>query len=194
VRWPGYDEPELRDRFVVLYLGNAGMGHRFDTVLEAARRLQEERIAFLFIGGGVRWASLAAAREAGLENLVLRSYVPKEQTPAVLAGAGAALIVLDDAALGVMSPSKLHSNLAAGLPVLYVGPPGSNVDEALSRFACGESLRQGDVEGLVSALQALREPQARAAVAARSRAAFEQAYSDRRVLPQWDAVLDALAR
>ena len=32
-----------------------------------------------------------------------------------------------------MSPSKLHANLAAGLPVLYVGPEGSNVDEAIKR-------------------------------------------------------------
>jgi glycosyltransferase involved in cell wall biosynthesis len=192
--WRGYAESDLHGRFVVLYLGNAGMGHRFDTVLEAARRLLPEGVVFLFIGGGVRWPRLVAARDGGLRNVVLREYVSKEETPAVLAGAGAALIVLDDAALGVMSPSKLHAYLGAGLPVLYVGPRECNVDEALTRFGCGESLRHGDVDGLVAAVRALRDPATRTPIGARARAAFEQAYSDRRVLPLWDDLLDELAQ
>ena len=48
--------------------------------------------------------------------------------------------------LGVMSPSKLHSNLAMGLPILYVGPEGGNVDEAIRRFGCGVSLRPGQTQ------------------------------------------------
>src|SRR5690606_23130368 len=111
----------------------------------------------------------------------------KEDTPAVMAGADLALITLDDRSLGVMSPSKLHANMAAGLPVLYVGPVGSNVDEAIERFGCGASVRNGDVEGLVSAVQRLRVD---AAARARARAAFEEAYSDDAVLPRWDAVID----
>ena len=34
--WPEIDALGLRGRFVVLYLGNTGYGHSFDTVLEAA--------------------------------------------------------------------------------------------------------------------------------------------------------------
>ena len=48
---------------------------------------------------------------------------------------GVALITLDERSIGVMSPSKLHANLAAGLPVVYVGPQGSNVDEAIEVLA-----------------------------------------------------------
>ena len=191
--WPGYDAPELRDRFVVLYLGNAGMGHRFHTVLEAVRELQGDDVTFLFVGGGIRWGDLQAAQREGLDNLVLHEYVPKENTPGVLAGAGAALIALDDLALGVMSPSKLHSYLAMGLPVLYVGPEGSNVDDALVRYECGFSLRHGDVEGLVAAVHAIRDPGLHAQLAERARKAFEDAYCDARALPRFDLLLDALA-
>ncbi|MET0728434.1 MAG: glycosyltransferase family 4 protein [Acidimicrobiales bacterium] len=187
-RWPGYDEIGTGDRTVLLYLGNTGVGHRFDTVLDAAATLAEEAV-FVFIGGGARWEDLrrdVAAR--GLRNVVLHSYVAKEETPAVMAGAHLALITLDGRSLGVMSPSKLHANLAAGLPVVYVGPPGSNVDEAIVRFGCGESLRDGDVDGFVAAVRSLRsDPGARS----RARDAFEKAFNDEATLPQWDAVLDA---
>jgi glycosyltransferase involved in cell wall biosynthesis len=164
------------------------VGHRFDTVLDAAAELGDEAL-FLFIGGGARWDDLATAVAArGLGNVHQHTYVPKDETPAVMAGAHGALITLDERSLGVMSPSKLHANLAAGLPILYVGPAGSNVDEAIGATACGVSLREGDVDGLVAAVRRLRhDPEA----SARSRLAFEERYSDEATLPQLDAILDA---
>lgn len=185
--WEGYDDLAVDGRVVVLYLGNTGVGHRFDTVLEAATELSDEAI-FLFIGGGARWDALRrAATERGLNNVVLHPYVAKDETPAVMAGADGALITLDERSLGVMSPSKLHANLAAGLPVLYVGPTGSNVDEAIAATACGHSLREGDVAGLVAAVRGLRDdPEARV----RSRRAFEDRYSDEAALPRFDTLLD----
>jgi colanic acid biosynthesis glycosyl transferase WcaI len=189
--WPGYAELGSRGRPVVLYLGNAGLGHRFETVIDAAAALRDEA-AFVFVGGGAKIDQLrSGADERGIDNVLIRDYVPKHETPAVLAGAAAALITLDDRALGILSPSKVHSSLAAGLPVLYVGPAGSNVDEAIERHGCGYSTRHGDVTGLVSGVRALlRDPAAAAAMRKRARAAFEDAYSDEQTLPQWDAVLD----
>jgi glycosyltransferase involved in cell wall biosynthesis len=185
--WSGYEGLAVGDRTVVLYLGNTGVGHRFDTVLDAAERLGDEAW-FVFVGGGERWAALQAeVRERHLANVVFRPYVPKDETPAVMAGAHLALITLHDRSLGVMSPSKLHANLAAGLPILYVGPAGSNVDEAITRFDAGRSLREGDVDGLVRAVRELRrDPTA----ATHARAAFEAAYCDEATLPRFDRVLD----
>jgi glycosyltransferase involved in cell wall biosynthesis len=190
------DDAELAGKFVVLYLGNAGWGHRFDTVIDAAVALCEEPVVFCFVGGGSRWDWLAEQkRQRGLDNLLLRDYVAKELTPRVMASAGCALITLRDECLGVMSPSKLHSNLAMRLPVLYVGPEGGNVDEAVRRFGCGISLRHGDVDGLCAFVRRLmndagpRDPLSRAA-----REAFDQAYCDVRTLPQFDAFLLALAK
>ena len=196
--WDGFDRPELEDRFVVAYLGNTGTGHRFDAVVEAAGRLDEGRTAFLFVGGGVRWGELetaaAALGSAHHNPLVLHGYVDRSATPAILAGADAALITLDDRSKGVMSPSKLHSSLAAGLPIVYVGPEGTNVDDAIARHGCGASLRNGDVDGLVAAVEQLRgDPAHRARLAAASRAAFASDYSDAVALPRFDAVIDDVA-
>jgi hypothetical protein len=185
--WSGYADLDLGDRTVVLYLGNTGVGHRFDTVLDAAAELADEA-EFVFVGGGARWAALQDAASArGLTNVVLHGYVPKVDTPAVMAGAHLALITLDDRSLGVMSPSKLHANLAAGLPVLYVGPEGSNVDEAITGHGAGRSLREGDVDGVVQAVRELRDD---TAARARARRAFETAYCDEATLPAFDRVLE----
>jgi colanic acid biosynthesis glycosyl transferase WcaI len=190
--WEGIGRLGLQGKQVVLYFGNAGAGHRFDTILEAARRLPASEHAFVFVGGGSAWPELTAARDSGrLANLSLEGYIPQEVLPSVLACADAALITLRDEMLGVMSPSKMHSALAMGLPIVYIGPPGGNVHEAIERFGCGVSLRHGDVEGLVDFLSRLRsEPAARQEYARRSRRAFEAAYTDLVGLARFDSLLD----
>jgi glycosyltransferase involved in cell wall biosynthesis len=192
--WSEIDALGLRGRFVVLYLGNTGYGHSFDTVLEAAKVLRDEPVSFLFVGGGHRWREIeVAVKHMRLTNVVLRGYVPKEQTLSVMKAANCALITLQDFALGVMSPSKLHANLAMGLPVIYVGPPRSNVDEAIETFDCGISLRHGQVRELVEFIRRLvRSPQSSLEASGRARQAFEAAYCDIRTLPQFDKALDAL--
>jgi glycosyltransferase involved in cell wall biosynthesis len=192
--WSIYQEPELADRFVVLYLGNLGYGHPTETIAEAASRLSGEPVAFLFVGGGVRYPEMAGHIEhRGLRNVHLKGYVPKERTPTVLAGADCVLISLDEGSLGIMSPCKIHGGLAVGVPVLYLGPAGTNVDEAVRRYECGFSLRQGDVDGAVDAIRRLREDPGLADTMSRNaRRAFEEAYSDASTLPQFDALLDAV--
>jgi glycosyltransferase involved in cell wall biosynthesis len=194
--WAAYRDPDLVDRFVVLHLGNLGFGHRTDTIADAAAALEDNGVVFLFVGGGARIPELAdEAQRRGIANVRFRGYVPKEQTPEVLAGAGAALISLDDRSIGIMSPCKMNGSLAMGVPVLYMGPAGTNVDQAITEYGCGFSLRQGDVGGVVDAVRRLRSDEAFAAELARNaRKAFEESYSDWSNLPRFDALLGALAR
>jgi len=181
----------LYGRFVVLYLGNAGEGHSFETVLDAASRLQDTPVVFLFVGGGTAWESLreeVAAR--GLTNVILRAYIDKAETPAALACADVALITLRDSMLGVMSPSKLHASLAMGVPILYLGPAGGNVDEAIRTYGCGISLRHGDTQGMVQFIERVRrEATYRSSLRSKARHAFEDGYSDRVVLPRFDSII-----
>jgi glycosyltransferase involved in cell wall biosynthesis len=188
--WPGWRELVTDDPTVIVYLGNIGVGHRFDTVVDAAQHLGDDAL-FVFVGGGARREALEReVTERGLEgNVRFVDYIPKEDTASLMAGADAALITLDERSLGIMSPSKLHANLAAGLPVLYIGPPGSNVDEAIGRFDCGASLREGDVVGVIDFVRSLRQPGAQS-LRVHARQAFDEAYCDLAVLPQFDAILD----
>lgn len=190
-RWQGLDELQLEGRFVVLYMGNMGFGHGFDTVLDAAETLKDEAVTFLFIGGGKRQAEVAEqAKSRGLEHVITRPYLPWEQVPQAMAAGGCALITLRDDMLGVMSPSKVHANLAAGLPILYVGPEGSNVDKAVSAFDCGLSVRHGQADDIVGFIRALvANPDQHQALRDNARSAFDSAYNDRQTLRQFEALL-----
>jgi glycosyltransferase involved in cell wall biosynthesis len=193
--WDGYRDPELAGRFVVLHLGNLGMGHRTDTIADAAAVLAGEGAVFLVVGGGVRVGALASAAAArGATNVVVRGYVPRERTPAVLAGAGCTLISLDDRSRGIMSPSKMNPSLAMGIPIVYVGPTGTNVDATIERYGCGFSLRQGDVRGVADAIRRIRDDASLAGELSRNaRRAFEERHSDERALLRFDEVLTLVA-
>ena len=183
-------------RLTVLYLGNAGYGHEFETMLRAAELLRDDAVTFRFIGGGAKRDWLAdEQRRRNLPNITFEDYVPKEQTPRVMREAGCALITLEEQMLGVMSPSKLHSNLAMGLPILYVGPAGGNVDEAIERFGCGISLRPGQAHEMARFIRELmRDPQRHEELRRRARRAFDEAYCDSVALVRFDAVFDSLSR
>jgi len=184
----------VTDDFVILYLGNAGFGHRFETIIAAAKRLVDEPVAFLFIGGGEKWAWIEKEKNANnLQNILLFPYIPKELTPSALAMADCTLITMNESALGVISPSKLHAYMAMSLPTLYIGPEGSNVDEAIERFDAGASLRHGDVDGVVHFIDELRtQPERLQVMRSNARRAFDDAFCDTQTLPQFDRILDQL--
>src|SRR6187399_3303588 len=193
-RWPGYAQHDLAGKLVVLYLGNMGEGHEFETALEAAERLRNEPVVFLFIGEGRRKSEIEeATRHRQLTNVLVRGHLPESELKSAMASAHCALITLRTDCLGVMSPSKLHLSLAMSLPIIFVGPRGGNVDEAIERFECGVSLRTGDVEGMVAFIRSGLENRGLfEQLRARARLAFETAYCDTQTLPQFDAVFTAL--
>ncbi len=187
----GIDEGD----FVLLYMGNMGYGHQFDTVLDAAEQLRDEPVKFLFVGGGSRYEAVEAdAKQRNLANVIMHPYVLAEDVASVKAAADCALITLRDCILGVMSPSKLHSNLAMHLPVVYIGPEGSNVDDAIRDHHCGVSLRHGDVDSLVDVIRqmAAGDNEDMRMWSTNARRAFENAYCSTATLPQFDAIINGL--
>jgi len=175
----------------VLHVGNTGYGHAFETVAEAAGLLRQDPVSFVFVGGGVRWSWLEKAKqEYALSNWHLLPYLTENRLKVALTEVGCALVTLRDSFLGVISPSKLHAALAAGLPILYIGQKGSNVDEAIGRFGCGVSLRHGDAQGAAGFLRRLATDASFAAdLARRARTAFENAYTDELNLTSFDHLI-----
>lgn len=189
--WGGVEAHNLTGRFVVLYLGNTGYGHEFDTALDAAAMLADEAVTFLFVGGGSRWEEIErGVEQRGLRNVAMHGYVPKDMTRLVMQYADCALITLRDRILGVMSPSKLHSNLAMGLPIVYIGPETSNVDEAIKTHDCGISVRHGNAAGVATYIRSLMNDEAKKAAAKeKAGAAFDAAYCDTVTLAKFDEVI-----
>lgn len=176
------------NKAIGLYLGNAGVGHEFETLIAVIEQCKNQPIQFIFIGGGSRWQQLTDAKQQrALVNLTLLGYMPKSDMPAVMAEADFAIITLREQAVGLISPSKLHGYLAMGLPILYIGPTGSNVDDAIEKYGVGYSLRNGNVEGGIDAIRMfVTDP---ANMKSICRTAFETEFCDHVGLAKFDEVL-----
>lgn len=145
------------DDFVVMYSGNLGLVHDFAGVLEAARLLQAENapVRFVFVGGGGRRSGLEMeVRERALRNVQFLPFQPEEDLPEVLRAADLHLVTLLPALAGLVIPSKLYNILAAGRPVLYVGPLETEVARVLLAGHCGDVVSSGLGPDIAACLRA----------------------------------------
>lgn len=145
----------FHDRFVVGYSGNLGIGHEFETFLRgfAAALRDAPQLALVFIGRGNRLAEVkATAASLGIQDSVrFLDFLPAERMPEGLGIADVALVTLREGFEGLIVPSKLYSYLSRGIPVFYVGPR-SDAEVLIDSVGCGVTARNGDVEGVRTAL------------------------------------------
>lgn len=82
--------------------------------------------------------------------------------------------------LGAVVPSKTYGIMAAGRPVLYVGPRDSTTARMLERYECGWQIDPGDATAMVRLLERLERDRGLVQTAgANARSAFEQHYDKR---------------
>jgi colanic acid biosynthesis glycosyl transferase WcaI len=175
------------DNVVVMYSGNMGLGHRFDTILEAARSLAaDDKIQFVFIGDGAKRPQIAAFRQAhNLRNIIMMPYQPRERLRETLSAGDIHLISLDAKVQGFIVPSKLAGILAVGRPVVFLGEAQNSVAAAILRGACGYVIVDGDVKQLRAIITRLREnPEERRRLGESARNLFVRQYDRAVVVPE----------
>ena len=116
---------EAEALFVAGYIGTHGMAHALETVLEAARLMQQHpegaHIRFVLLGDGARKQALQAkAAEMGLNNLRFLDTVPKAEVPRYWSLLDVSIIHLRKADnFTQVIPSKLFECMGMGIPVLH---------------------------------------------------------------------------
>ena len=137
----------------ILYSGNLGLAHDVRTIRAVMERLSDRPdILFDFAGGGLeRKALIDFCERLQLKNAAFRSYVPLHDLGASLAQCHVGLVTQKAATLGAVVPSKIYGIMAAGRPILYIGPAEATPRLLIREFDCGWHFECGDAEG-VSAL------------------------------------------
>jgi len=154
---PAADHPVVREirsgfRFLVLHAGNIGFSGAWETLLEAARLLENEGVGFLFVGDGARRPQIEAAA-MGCRAIRFLPFRPPEEVPYVLAAGDLQVVTLRRGLEGVVVPSKMYAVLAAGRPVLAVTPLGSDVARIVGRHACGLIADPDDPAAVAAAIR-----------------------------------------
>lgn len=129
----------------LVYGGNLGSAHSLITFMRvlteaASGGLVDLHVIGCSVGGEARFRE--TAKSAGIDvNFHPRtSFGELVELFATLA-ADVGVILLSDAAAGLLSPSKFAAYLAAGLPTLYIGPAKTNSDMICQKFGAGLALR-----------------------------------------------------
>jgi glycosyltransferase involved in cell wall biosynthesis len=148
-------ELHLHGDFVFQFAGNIGRLQAIDDLVEAIDRVKDQdQVSFLFVGQGGRRNYLEKeTHERGLTNVVLRDWMPRDQSDELHAACDVALISLVPGMKGVSVPSRIYSVLAAGRPILGVVDAASELGLLLEEHELGWRAEPGDIESLVQALR-----------------------------------------
>lgn len=189
----GYGEDDL----VVLYSGNAGLAHRFEEVLGAAHLLRDRSdVHFLFVGGGPRRPEVERrATRLELPRFRYVDYFDREDLGRSLSTGDVHLLTLRPDMAGLVAPSKLYGSMAAGRPVVMVGPQASDPAHVITRERVGAVIRHGPkaAERLAERLRAYADdPVLRARQGARARAVFLKRYEKSVCCDEWTTLLSEM--
>jgi hypothetical protein len=146
---------------LLLYSGNWGIAHDYQTFLEGYRLHHK-------LGGGARfvlWLNAIGSAVDSIESALLAEDlpyvkgepVPLERLASLLVTPDAHLITLSDPFVGFVLPSKVYGCIASKRPVLFVGSKNSDV-HLLCSGSLGSAYQRvevGDGEGCRQALDRL---------------------------------------
>ncbi len=186
----------LGGRFLVIYAGIHGVAQGLETVLDAARVLQDEpHIHFLFVGEGPKKGDLLNQRDTlGLVNVTMLAEQPRDSMPAYMSAADVALVPLRRLELfrGAL-PSKMFDAWACGCPVVL--SIDGEARQVLERAEGGVFVEPEDPELMAQALSQLKgDPGRLRQLGKNGRCFVEEHYSRERLAAQLEALLRGVVK
>lgn len=108
------------ERTEILFAGNIGDMQDLETVVRAAKLVEDIPMTITIVGDGVaRKDVMALAKELGTNNVDFRGAVPRDEMPTIYSLADFSLVTLRDIEVfcGTI-PSKFQASIAHGVPVI----------------------------------------------------------------------------
>ena len=169
---------EDTDHVDLLFAGNIGAVQSLDTVLRAAKLLQdEEKLRWHIVGEGSELENLKKlASQLQLDNVIFHGRKPVEQMPKYYAMADAMLVTLTaDPIISLTLPGKVQSYMAAGKPVIAAS--NGEIPKVIAASGCGFCAPAEDAEKLVEAVKAFLSHPDHQLLGANARKYYEENFS-----------------
>lgn len=137
--------------YTVLYSGNMGISHDIESMLEAAKKLNNRQdIKFLFIGEGAKWKyAKDFVDNHSLENTQVLKFQPEDLLPYTMSLADISLVTLDKGMEGLMVPSKVFFYMSAGSSILGICEGKNDLENIINNERCGSIASPGNVDHIV---------------------------------------------
>jgi colanic acid biosynthesis glycosyl transferase WcaI len=142
----------LANKTIIQFSGNIGRTHDIESVLKAAADMRDvDAVRFMFIGYGGKVATLSEQLSKGeMANVNFLPRQPRELLGPMLASATAVVIPFEPKMTGLSVPSRLYNVLAAGVPIIAMADPASELSLTVSENGAGWVLPQGDSAALAT--------------------------------------------
>ena len=129
----------LEGKFIFVFGGVLGPSQGLDLFIRIAEKMREHKdITFLFVGEGSEKKRLMdIVRDRGLDNVIFKPFVSKEEYPLLLKDADVGILSLTNANTTPAVPAKLVGYMAASLPVLAFLHEGSEGIGIVRDSHCG---------------------------------------------------------
>ncbi len=163
-----------KDTVDFLFAGNIGVFQSVETIVEAARLLQQEKHIHIHIAGGGVSLDSCKARAEGLSNITFHGRRDLSEMPGFYAMADGLLISLAaDPFMAANLPGKLQSYMAAGKPV--IASLDGETARIVSEADCGLCSGAEDAAALAQNLRkAAASPEARKRWGENAKAYYEE--------------------
>ena len=162
----------LNDRFVVMHSGNMGLTQRLNLLIAAAAEpMWPENAVLALVGDGAARRKLESqAGSLAGDRIRFLPYQPRSELSRSLSAADLHVVSMHDNVAGCLCPSKLYGILAAGRPILAIGPDDTDLHDIVREKQLGWCCPPGDAQAIASAVaDAATDSANRAAMGRRAR-------------------------
>ncbi len=177
-------EAEEKDSTDIVFAGNIGAAQSLDTLLRAAKLLENEscggrKLRWHIVGDGSELAHLEAlADRLELKNVLFHGRRPAEEMPRFYAMADAmAVLMTADADISRTLPGKVQTCMAAGKPI--VAAANGETARVLEEAGCGFCAPAEDSAGFAEAVRAFLAAENKDLLGRRARSFYEKNYEMR---------------
>ena len=182
----------------MLYSGNLGRFHDLETIMKAAKKLNQidQDILFLFVGEGYKKEGCQNfAEENILENCRFETYVPRSDQADILNSIDIGLVSLEKRMVGISVPSKPYAIMAAARPVLAILPKESEIALMIQETKCGSVIKNGDVDEVCHHIQTIKKDKNLARIMGENaRTAIQEKYSLEKAAKEYDELITKLTK
>jgi len=147
---------DLKDRFVVGYIGTQGIAHDLENVINAADALRNTNVCFLFVGDGAQHLAIVRmVKRLKLDNVRFVRTVAANEVPDHIACCDTLLVPMKRTEiLSDTMPSKIFEIAAMERPII-IGAEGIAA-ELVESHRAGIAIEPENLQALVQAIERLR--------------------------------------
>jgi len=153
------------NKITVMYSGNMGATHAVEKIADLAEALKNDNaFGFMLIGDGAKRELIATIKgEKQLDNLLMLPYQPVDVLPNSLTTADIGIVTLSAGAEDLSVPSKTYNLLAAGVALLVIASPASELAKLVAEYDCGQQFEEHEDQKMINFLIELKNDKTRLA-------------------------------